>query len=436
MKKSLLIGVLGALLLTAGAVAARAADIDILVDKLVKKGVLTKQEATEVIQEVSEAQWKEKDQERAEVIRGTKDAIKKDNPTLFAGEIPAWVRKMQIQGDLRLRYQNQDRDIKDYSDRERYRYRLRLGVVTKLEDNMEVGFGFASGSEDPRSTNYTYGNEFSKSEVRIDYAYAKYTPFKWVSLLGGKFKNPLWLPTDTFWDNDINPDGVAAQFTYAYTPTVELFMNTGWFVIDELPNDENDPSIMVFQPGSKVKFGPMGNWYFKNAFTWFQSNNVENKTYKYSSGTNTKNQINEKDPGKLKEDFNCYTLSGEVGTKLPFLSMPFAAVFGEYEQNTDAPSTRDTGYVYGVKFGYEKVTKLNEWLFSMRYAKLQRDAWLDFLPDSDTYDGRTNVRGTKFQLQYGLFKNVWATGTYFNSKMLSGGANQENLYQLDLNWKF
>ena len=116
--------------------------------------------------------------------------------------------------------------------------------------------------------------------------------------------------------------------------------------------------------------------------------------------------------------------------------MPFAAVFGEYEKNTDAPSAKDTGYVYGIKFGHEKVAKLNDWLFSARYAKLERDAWLDFLPDSDTYDGRTNVRGTKFQLQYGLMKNVWATATYFDSKMLSGGAQTENSIQFDLNWKF
>ena len=106
MKKLLLLGVACGLIVLGSFVSARAADIDILVDKLVKKGMLNKQEATEVLQEVSEASWKEKDQERAEVIKGTKDAIKKDNPTLFAGEIPEWVRKMQIKGDLRLRYES------------------------------------------------------------------------------------------------------------------------------------------------------------------------------------------------------------------------------------------------------------------------------------------------------------------------------------------
>ncbi len=434
MKKLLLLGVACGLIVLGSFVSARAGDIDILVDKLVKKGILNKQEATEVLQEVSEASWKEKDQERAEVIKGTKDAIKKDNPSLFAGEIPEWVRKMQLKGDLRLRYESIDRDVDDFKDRERYRYRLRLGVVTKVAENMDVGFGFTSGSDDPRSSNQTYGKEFSKSAVRIDYAYARYKPFSWVTLLGGKFENPLWRPTDSFWDSDINPDGVAAQFTYAYSPTMDLFLNTGWFIIDELPNDENDPSMFVIQPGSKIKFG---NAYFKNAFTWFQSNNVENHVFAdWSSKTNTLNQINEKDPGTLENNYNCAQVSGELGTKLPLEYMPFAAIFGEYEKNTDAPSTKDTGYVYGIKFGHEKVAKLNDWLFMARYEKLERDAWLDFLPDSDTYDGRTNVRGTKFQLQYGLMKNVWATTTYFDSKMLSGGAQTDKRFQFDLNWKW
>jgi polyhydroxyalkanoate synthesis regulator phasin len=434
MKKLLSIGVVCLFILVAGRVSARAADIDILVDKLVKKGVLTKQEATEVIQEVKEADWKEKDQERAEVIKGTKDAIKKDNPTLFAGEIPEWVRKMQLKGDLRLRYESISRDVDDVKDRERYRYRLRLGVLTKVAENMDVGFGFASGSDDPRSSNQTYGKEFSKSALRIDYAFARYKPFSWVTLLGGKFDNPLWLPTDTFWDSDIHPDGVAAQFTYAYTPSTELFLNTGCFIIDELPNDENDPSIFVFQPGSKIKFGDS---YFKNAFTWFKADDVQDQVFPdYSSKTNTLNQINETDPGKLKYNFNCVQVSGELGTKLPFEHMPFAAIFSEYEKNTDAPSTEDTGYVYGIKFGHEKIAKLNDWLFMARYEKLEQNAWLDFLPDSDTYDGRTNVRGTKFQLQYGLMKNVWATTTYFDSKMLSGGAQTDKRFQFDLNWKF
>jgi polyhydroxyalkanoate synthesis regulator phasin len=436
MKKLLIVGVACGLIVLGSFVSARAGDIDILVDKLVKKGVLTKQEATEVIQEVQEADWKEKDQERAEVIKGTKDAIKKDNPTLFAGEIPEWVRKMQLKGDLRLRYESFDRDIDDYKDRDRFRYRLRLGVVTKINEKMDVGFGFASGSEDPRSTNATYGKEFSKSDIRIDYAYARYKPFNWATLVAGKFENPLWRPTDTFWDSDIHPDGIAAQFAQAYSPNLDLFLNTGWFIIDELPDDENDPSMFVFQPGSKIKFGPMGNWYFKNAFTWFQSNNVENHVFKdYSSKSNTLNQINEKYPGTLKYDFNCYTVSGEIGAKLPYAHMPFIAAFGEYEQNT-VVSSADTGYVYGFKIGHEKIEKLHDWLFSARYARLERDAWLDFLPDSDTYDGRTNVKGTKFQLQYGLMKNVWATATYFDSKLLSGGDQKEDKFQFDLNWKF
>ncbi|MEI6125845.1 MAG: putative porin [Pseudomonadota bacterium] len=443
MKKTLVLVNIFMLMFLLRALPVQASEVDILVEKLVKKGVLNKQEASEVLQEVKDASWQEKDKERAEIIKGTKDAIKKESPTLFAGEIPEWVRKMQIKGDFRLRYEHSQRDVyknlhagtTKYTDRDRYRYRLRLGVVTKVADKIDVGFGLASGSDDPRSTNQTYQQTFSKGDLRIDYAYARYKPFDWLTLIGGKFENPLWTPTDTFWDADIRPDGAAAQINYTVLPSVDLFLTTGWFILDELPNDSNDPSMWVFQPGSKIKFGDA---YFKNAVSYYSFDCVKDHTFpNWSAKSNTLRKLNAGvKNGTLRYDYNNFVLSGEFGSKLPLTFMPFAAVFGEYLKNTDGPGSADTGYVYGIKFGHEKVTKEREWQFLARYERLERDAWLDFLPDSDTYGGQTDVKGTKFQFTYGIIKNVNVVGTYFNSEKLHGGNREEDLWQIDLNYKF
>lgn len=431
------------LLLQMRVMSVRASEVDILVDKLVKKGVLTKNDADEIIKDVKETAWKEKDQERAEIIKGAKDAIKKESPTLFAGEIPDWVRKMQIKGDFRLRYEHVQRDIdkdlhkgtSDFVDRDRYRYRLRLGVVTTVTDKVDVGFGLASGSDDPRSTNQTYQKTFSKGDLRIDYAYARYKPFTWVNLIGGKFENPLWTPTDTFWDADIRPEGVAAQFTYAALPSVDVFLNTGYFILDELPNDSNDPSMYVVQPGSKVKFGDI---YFKNALSYYSFEGVKDHSFTdWSAKTNTlRGLASGTKSGTLKYNYDSYLLSGELGYKTPLSFMPFAALFTEYLKNTDGPGSNDTGYVYGLKFGHEKVSKKYQWQFLTRYERLERDAWLDFLPDSDTYGGQTDVKGAKYQFTYGLLNNVSLVGTYLNTEKLHGGSREEDLWQIDLNYKF
>ncbi|MEI6125780.1 MAG: putative porin, partial [Pseudomonadota bacterium] len=76
------------------------------------------------------------------------------------------------------------------------------------------------------------------------------------------------------------------------------------------------------------------------------------------------------------------------------------------------------------------------WQFLARYTRLERDAWLDFLPDADIYSGQTDAKGTKFVLTYGLVKNVSIAGAYFNSKKLHGGNREEEMWQFDLNYKF
>ncbi|MCK7469869.1 MAG: putative porin [Desulfomicrobium escambiense] len=87
-----------------------------LVEKLVKKGILSKEDAKEIITEVKEESWKERDKERAEIIKGAREAVKKDTSGMFA-ELPQWVRKMQLKADLRLRHEYTDRD--DNAERHR-----------------------------------------------------------------------------------------------------------------------------------------------------------------------------------------------------------------------------------------------------------------------------------------------------------------------------
>jgi len=469
MKKRIIAAVFFLVFAVALARPAIASEVDVLVDKLVKKGVLSKSDANEVLKEVretQETQWQEKDKERAEVIKATKDAIKKDNPTLFAGGIPDWVRKMQLKGDLRLRYEHIQRDVdtnfgkgqKKYVDVDRYRYRLRLGVVTKVTDDVDVGFGFASGTADPRSANQSFQKEFSKGQLNIDYAYARYKPYSWLTLQGGKFENPLWRPSELIWKDDIRPDGAAILFTYDALPNLNLFTNIGAFIIDSqnttyLSNStkdhslhSDDPCMLVFQPGSKYSF--TDSIYFKNALSFYGTNNVRHHTFAdYSSGTNTLDKTGQY-KGTLKNSYNAIVASGEVGYKNPIPYVPFAALFGEYIKNTSSSSSNggfkdsgpggsnDTGYLVGVKFGSEKVVKRYDWQFWARYERLEQDAWLDFLTDSDTYSGRTGVKGPKISLTYGLLDNVNAVASYFNTKLINGGSHEENLFQFDLKYNF
>lgn len=405
---------------------AMAGEVDILVDKLVQHGVLNEKDAQEILKETKV----EAEKERKDTIAATRDALMngKDAPFVLASAIPSFITNTQIKGDFRLRYEYSDRKNDGKDQRNRGRYRFRIGAVTKVNDKVNVGFGLATGSGDPRSTNQTMGNSFETPDIRLDYAYADYKPFDWLQLVGGQFANPLWCPSGWAWDGDIRPQGVSVSMNRT-VGGVEFFMANGFWLLDELSSDSSDPYMMVIQPGYKIKVGENG--YFKNAFAYYNFSEVKGSSLDYSSGTNTRNGA-----GGLEYDYDAVVVSGEMGFKTGIAPMPFAALYGEYIKNTSSGVSEDTGYTAGIKFGHEKVKKPGQWKVAAYYERLERDAWLDIFPDSDAYGGQTNIKGYVVKAAYGLMKNVEFDTAYYRTKRIEGKANAEQLFQADLVFKF
>ncbi|MFA7294596.1 MAG: putative porin, partial [Candidatus Omnitrophota bacterium] len=115
--KMLLIAVLLGIfcLMSAGIQASYAGEIDLLLQKLVEKGVLSGAEAQQVKIE-------------------TQEQVKKEIATGKSASLPAWVQNIKFKGDLRLRYQNQHE--KNNSDIQKDvnigRVRMRLGIESKI----------------------------------------------------------------------------------------------------------------------------------------------------------------------------------------------------------------------------------------------------------------------------------------------------------------
>jgi len=401
---------------------ARAGEVDILVQKLVEKGVLNQQDADVILQETKV----EAEKERKETVAATKEALLngKDGPFMLAEAVPAWIKNTQIKGDFRLRYESVERD--GQTDRHRGRYRFRLGFVTKVNDKVEVGYGLATGDGNPRSTEQSFTNSFETPDIRLDYAYASYRPFSWLQLIGGQMINPLWTPGGSFlWDSDIRPQGVSAVLNRT-VGGVEVFLNSGFWVLDEIGNDSNDPTMWVVQPGYKINLGKRA--YFKNAVALYEFSNVRGSLLDYSSNTNTRVG------GVLAEDYDSVVVSGELGYNTGISFVPFVAGYGEYVNNR-ATSKDDSGYGYGIKFGHEKVKK-GLWQASLHYHRLERDAWLDTLPDGSTYGGATNMKAIIALFTYGLLDNVDFAPRYTRSEPLSPPKLEEDLWQVDVIFKF
>jgi hypothetical protein len=392
-------------------------EIETLLNKLVEKGVLTGPEAQQILVETREEEQKKIAQRKHDIL-------------------PEWIQKTKLTGDFRLREQYEDRSNKD--ERWRTRFRLRLGLESQVADKFKVGFGIASGGSDPRSTNQTFQDTFSHKGINIDYAYGQYNPFNWLTLVGGKIKNPLFSPDDLIWDSDINPEGGAAQFKYKACDTLGLFTNVGFFILDERnsetpppPKERQDPFMYVVQPGFEWKIQDpdlKDIAKLKASVAYYGFTHVKNNILDNSGKTNTGYSSG------LKYDYNSFVTNALLGFKPQGFIVPYVGVFGEFVYNPD-PKKGNKGWLLGGKFGVEKVADKGQWQLTYMYRRLGRDAVLDTFPDSDFFGGATDVKGHEGIFEYGICKNVSVSLDYYNSKQLHG-AESENLLQLDWNLKF
>lgn len=96
-----------------------------------------------------------------------------------------------------------------------WRLRARVGVLADISERTKAGVRLATGSDDnPVSTNQTLGGGLSKKSVWLDQGWVSHQPTDWVKITAGRFGNPF-MSTDTLFSNDLNFDGVAAQFEHA-----------------------------------------------------------------------------------------------------------------------------------------------------------------------------------------------------------------------------
>ena len=417
MKMFKLLGLFAALVFVSNS--AFAGEIDLLVQKLVEKGILSPGEAQQVITE-------------------TKEEIKKEVAQAKSESLPQWIQTMKLKGDFRLRYQRDHSIASTTQDQNRARIRARLGLESKVNDKLKVDVGIATGTtSDPRSTNITLGSSSSKKSIILDYAYAQYTPFSWGTFLGGKFHNPLWEPGDLIWDTDITPEGGAAKLSYNLSPNTELFANTGVFVLGESSGDAADPTMYVVQTGLNQKI--MDNISLKGSFSYYGTSGLKGKTLTGTSSTNSTTG------GKLKYEYLNITPALELGINEPFknlgINLPYLALFGEYVNNIANDVTENTGYMLGLKGGAKKLGKWGDWNFKYNFAMLEKDAILDILPDSDRYGGKTGMRSHEFEFNWGLGKNTWLGIDTYYGWQLPGNFSQtqtkpKTVLQVDWNLKF
>ncbi len=187
---------------------AHAQENNALVDALVRKGVLTDKEAEDIRADMA----KEDESSSADKIK-----------------LNSSLTELKLYGDLRLRYQYDDKDSQANADgvgvnnklderspsgaqRSRWRFRLRLNADFKLGDDFFGGVELQTAIASD-SGNQTFENGFADYPIFISKAYLGWSPNEWLTVTAGKVPNPFYT-TELVWDPDINPTGATQQIAF------------------------------------------------------------------------------------------------------------------------------------------------------------------------------------------------------------------------------
>jgi len=314
MKKKLLALLIGALLPLSGAMAADSEAVDVLrettlniLDALVKRGVLTRQDADEIVKDAESkartaraAAKPQPDDVRVTYVPETvKDEIRRDvrrdvleqtkaERWALPGALPEWTERISFYGELMLRSQNdifQSTNSTQYlnyqainqagttnipnatlytnpadpskvaDNSESFFVRARLGMNAKINDTVSAGLRLTTGNTNqPVVTVQTLGTGDNKYTFVLDRAFLRLQPAPWLDLIGGRIPNPF-LHTELVWAPDLGLEGFAGtvrQKVGAITP----WFTAGAFPLQDLGSSTRNKWLYAAQGGLDWKLTP------------------------------------------------------------------------------------------------------------------------------------------------------------------------------------
>ncbi len=439
----------------------RASEVDMLIEKLAQKGLLTRIEA--------------------ETMRGDIEMAEKASYIKHREESNPWLDGLTQKGDARLRYEAFSRESEDAADRNRYRVRLRWGAEKYFDEEWKAGFRIATGTaNDATSTNQTLTDEFGLKSIFLDQAYATWTPTKrlqnvigstkLVEVGAGKVNNPFAkTSTSIIWDGDVNPEGVYEKidFNLAKTDTgyTDLNFLLGQFVVDEDSDlSPGDQGMMAYGVGVTHEWAKDHRADFH--FTYYDWQDY----IQFAKGGNSvlPNALGGND--RELEDLKIINFYGSVNylANTPWFGTQNVKIFADVAHNTAAQTyesqnsavydedsrnqprqDEDMAFSIGSVFG--KAKDPGTWEAGYEYYYVEANAVNGAFSESDLGQGGSNNKGHKLSFKYMVHKNIELNLTawlvekidptrvdYFTSGDLDvfGDDNQILRTQADLVYKF
>ncbi len=383
-------------------------------------------------------------------------------------------------------------------DRENlFRLRARLGMKAVISEEWTAGIRIGTGSDNnPVSTTQNLGGGFAKKDIWLDQGYLTWKPMDELTLAGGRFANPF-MSTDMLYSNDLNFDGVAAIFDHKLNRDWGVFGTVGAFPVDYTNDTSSSNGFDKEESDNKWLYGAQlgakwainSNNRLKGALAYYRFDDIQGQRSSPcepwagapgcdSDGTRaafmqkgnsvfllrdiTPNPLNPSTTPQpqfvgLASEFNLLDLNVVWDADLPQdfklrsqghyihnLSYDEGDMrkrsAGQIVNNLDSNGEIESGAnAWMVQFTLGNALDLKrkgDWNLFAGYKYIQPDALPDGFNDSSFHLGGTNAKGYFMGGNYGLAKNVSATGRWMSTEAVYGAPFDIDVLQLEINTRF
>ncbi|WP_323161422.1 putative porin [Pseudomonas fluorescens] len=378
-----------------------------------------------------------------------------------------------------------------------FRLRARLGMKADISPQWTAGIRIGTGSDNnPVSTTQNLGGGFAKKDIWLDQGYLTWKPSDELTLTGGRFANPF-MSTDMLYSNDLNFDGVAAIFDHKLSRDWGVFGTVGAFPVD-YTNDtttsngfDKEESDNKWLYGAQVgaKWAINSNNRLKGALAYYRFQDIQGERSSPcepwagvpgcdSDGARaafmqkgnsvfllrdiTPNPLNPTTTPQpqfvgLASEFNLLDLNLVWEADLPedfklrsqgnyIHNLGYdegdmrKRSAGQLVNNLDSNGNIESGAnAWMVQFTLGNaldLKKQGDWNLFAGYKYIQPDALPDGFNDSSFHLGGTNAKGYILGGNYGLAKNVYATGRWMSTEAVYGAPFDIDVLQLEINTRF
>lgn len=378
-----------------------------------------------------------------------------------------------------------------------FRIRARLGMKAVISPEWTAGIRIGTGSDNnPVSTTQNLGGGFAKKDIWLDQGYLNWKPTDELTLTGGRFANPF-MSTDMLYSNDLNFDGVAAIFDHKLNRDWGVFGTVGAFPVDYTNDTSTSNGFDKEESDNKWLYGAQlgakwainSNNRLKGALAYYRFDDIQGQRSSPcepwagapgcdTDGTRaafmqkgnsvfllrdiTPNPANPTTTPQpqfvgLASEFNLLDLNLVWDADLPqdfklrsqgnyihnlgydegdMRKRSGGQIVNNLNSNGEIESGANAWMVQFTLGNALDLKKQGDWNMFAGYKYIQPDALPDGFNDSSFHLGGTNAKGYFLGGNYGLAKNVYATGRWLSTEAVYGAPFDIDVLQLEINTRF